>query len=114
MVSSASGVRGYDDFLKYTRQVSYVTTKYAQVGLTRALASENTHANVRFSLFLPDGMNTPMRRHFKPEENQNLLDPVVVAQFMWDTISQQATPFVEKYIAKGSLDGYRSPTAAAE
>lgn len=49
---------------------AYASSKSAIIGLTKTLASECAHLNIRVNSILPGGVDTPMREEAAPNEDQ--------------------------------------------
>lgn len=99
VVSSTTGYKARTD------EAVYAGTKHAQVGFTRSLGleAERLQSNIRVSLFMPGGMQTPFWEGNEPGSYNEFLDPAKVADHMVTVAEQQDTTFYEEVIERGSL-----------
>ena len=97
VIASSSGIKARND------EAIYVATKHAQVGFARSLGLENRDPNLKISLFLPGGMQTPFWDKQKPQDYDQFLDPSKVAKKIIDTVLEQKDSFLEMEIPRGSL-----------
>lgn len=99
VVSSTTG------FKARTNEAVYAGTKHAQLGFTRSLGleAERLHSNVRVTLFMPGGMQTPFWEGNRPGVYDEFLNPAKVAEHMVSTAQEQNTTFYEEVIERGSL-----------
>lgn len=99
VVSSTTGYKARAD------EAVYAGTKHAQVGFTRSLGleAERLKSNVRVTLFMPGGMQTPFWEGNQPGSFGEFLDPAKVADHMFTVAEQQDTTFYEEVIERGSL-----------
>jgi short-subunit dehydrogenase len=84
-------------------QAVYAATKAAQLSLARSLGKEAKGLGLKVSIFMPGGMNTPMRRQFPEERNQGLLDPAKVAEYVVNKVEKQNKRYQEEILPRGSL-----------
>ena len=97
VIASSSGIKPRSD------EAIYVATKHAQVGFTRSLGLENRDPNLKISLFLPGGMQTPFWDKQKPPDFDEFLDPAKVARKIIAAVLVQTPSFLELDIPRGSL-----------
>ena len=97
VISSSSGVKPRSD------EAIYVATKHAQVGFARSLGMENQNPNIKVSLFMPGGMQTPFWDKNPTPDYDSFLDPQKVAGKIMSTINEQGDLFKETEIPRGSL-----------
>lgn len=81
----------------------YAATKHAQVGFARSLALENGSSDIKISLVLPGGMQTPFWDGHEVPDFNTFLDPMKVASLIVEKIMGQAEPYQELEIPRGSL-----------
>lgn len=96
VISSSSGVKAKPN------EAIYVATKHAQVGFTRSLGLENKNKNLKVSLFLPGGMQTPFWNDLKDVNTDDFLDPKKVAQLICSAVINQNDMYLEKEIPRNS------------
>jgi short-subunit dehydrogenase len=99
VISSTTGYKARTD------EAVYAGTKHAQVGFARSLGleAERLQTNVRVSLFMPGGMQTPFWESNRPAVYDEFLDPKKVADHMVTVVREQDTSFYEEAIERGSL-----------
>lgn len=99
VVSSTTGFR------PRANEAAYAATKHGQVGLTRSLGleSERLGSNIKVSLFMPGGMQTPFWDGARPSLYDEFLDPAKVARKIIEKTGNQTDPFYEEVIERGSL-----------
>ena len=99
VVSSTTGYKARTD------EAVYAGTKHAQVGFTRSLGleAERLQSNVRVTLFMPGGMQTPFWEGNQPGSFSEFLDPAKVADHMITVTNEQSATFYEEVIERGSL-----------
>ncbi len=96
VISSSSGMKARDD------EAIYVATKHAQVGFTRSLGleSERLKSNIKVSLFMPGGMQTPFWDNNPQDNFDGFLDPSKVARVIVDSVVSQTEYFKEMSIPR--------------
>jgi short-subunit dehydrogenase len=99
VVSSTSGYKARKD------EAVYAATKHAQIGFARSLGleSERLNSQIRVSLFMPGGMQTPFWKGNEPNNFNEFLDPAKVAQHIVEVVAAQRISFYEETIERGSL-----------
>ena len=99
VVSSTTG------FKARTNEAVYAGTKHAQVGFTRSLGleAERLQSNIKVTLFMPGGMQTPFWEGNHPDAYDEFLDPAKVADHMVTAVEEQTAAFCEEVIERGSL-----------
>ena len=99
VVSSTTGFR------PRANEAVYAATKHGQVGLARSLGmeSERLKSNIKVSLFMPGGMQTPFWDGARPSLYDEFLDPANVARKIIEKTNNQEAPFYEEVIERGSL-----------
>jgi short-subunit dehydrogenase len=97
VIASSSGIKPRSD------EAIYVATKHAQVGFTQSLGLENKNPNVKVSLFLPGGMQTPFWDKNPTPHYNTFLDPKKVAEKIISSITLQEDSFQQIEIPRGSL-----------
>jgi short-subunit dehydrogenase len=99
IVSSTTG------FKPRKNEAVYAATKHGQVGFARSLGleSERLKSNIKVSLFMPGGMQTPFWDGGRPALYDEFLDPAKVADRIIEKTGNQTDPFYEEVIERGSL-----------
>lgn len=99
VVSSTTGYKARAD------EAVYAGTKHAQVGFTRSLGleAERLKSNVKVTLFMPGGMQTPFWDDNRPGAFDEFLDPAKVAERIVTIAKEQDATFYEEVIERGSL-----------
>ncbi len=92
-ISSTAGKRAW------ANAAAYHASKWGLIGLTRALGVEGRPYNIRASLVVPGGMNTPFfdRLEVRPDP-RNLQDPAHVAKLIVFLVSQPDQSVIQEVI----------------
>lgn len=99
VVSSTTGYKARPN------EAVYAGTKHAQVGFSRSLGleAERLKSNIRVTLFMPGGMQTPFWEGNRPDTYDEYLNPTKVADHIVSVLQQQNGTFYEEVIDRGSL-----------